>query len=39
LVLNKWYQSTFLGQRREEFLALLEKYLGKKEGGALHVHI
>jgi hypothetical protein len=32
LVLNNWYQSTFLGQRREDLFSLFaEFFLGKKK--------
>jgi hypothetical protein len=31
-VLNNWYQSTFLGQRREDLISLFaEFFLGKKK--------
>jgi hypothetical protein len=42
LVLNNWYQSTFLGQRREDifFLLFLQNFSREeKEGGTLQVHI
>jgi hypothetical protein len=35
LVLNNWYQSTFLGQRREEFFfSFCRNFLGKKKRAA-----
>ena len=41
LVLNKWYQSTFLGQRREDLFSLFAEFFSReeKEGGALQVQI
>jgi hypothetical protein len=36
LVLNNWYQSTFLGQRREDLFSLFAEFffLGKKKRAA-----
>jgi hypothetical protein len=42
LVLNNWYQRTFLGQRREDLFYLFAEFFfsrEEKEGGALQVHI
>jgi hypothetical protein len=39
-VLNNWYQSTFLGQRREDLFSLFAEFFREeKEGGALQVQI